>query len=198
LEARVSDTTLPGTWGFGFWNDPFALGIGIKGSGVRLPALPETAWFFYGSPKNDLSFYSGTPVNGLTATVFSSARISPILLPFGLPVIPFLFIKQTARMLRRLASRYIHEECTRLDVDVTLWHVYQVDWLSEKVIFRVDDVIVHSCRLFPRPPLGVVIWIDNQYAAFSADGSIHYGTQENPVPAWMEIRNFNIQSLRVD
>ena len=61
LEARVSANDLPGTWGFGFWNDPFSLGIGIKGSGWRLPALPQAVWFFYGSAANDLSFNSQKP-----------------------------------------------------------------------------------------------------------------------------------------
>ncbi|MEI8132302.1 MAG: hypothetical protein WCG34_07705, partial [Leptolinea sp.] len=51
LQAKVAANSLPGTWGFGFWNDPFALGIGVKGSGIRLPALPEAVWFFYGSQK---------------------------------------------------------------------------------------------------------------------------------------------------
>src|SRR5512142_1378154 len=40
LRARASAADIPGTWGFGFWNDPFAMGI-IKGvEMLRLPALP--------------------------------------------------------------------------------------------------------------------------------------------------------------
>jgi hypothetical protein len=189
LQARVSAGGLPGTWGFGFWNDPFALGIGIKGSGLRLPALPETAWFFFGSPRNDLSVSSVTPANGLMASVFSSTRVPSALLPLGLPVLSFLGIKPAARMIRRLAARFIHDEFVRLDVYVTKWHTYRVDWLEDSVIFRVDGDIVLESKRSPRAPLGLVIWIDNQYAAFSADGAIHFGTEQNQTPAWLEINN---------
>ena len=76
LQAKVSEKSLPGTWGFGFWNDPFSLGIGVKGSGVRLPALPQAVWFFYGSPKNDLSFHATEAANGWMASVFTSKSCS--------------------------------------------------------------------------------------------------------------------------
>jgi hypothetical protein len=192
LQARVSSNMLPGTWGFGFWNDPFALGMGIKGSGFRLPALPEAAWFFYGSPKNDLSFSSESPVNGLMASVFSSTRISPLLLPLGLPVLPFLGIRPAARLIRRLTARFIREAFTRLEVDATLWHTYRLDWLDGSVVFQVDDKIVASSNISPRPPLGMVIWIDNQYAAFTSGGIVRAGTQENEESAWLEIRDLAI------
>lgn len=195
VQARVSSNNLPGTWGFGFWNDPFALGIGIKGSGFRLPALPEAAWFFYGSSQNDLSFTSESPANGLMASVFSSSRIPPVLLPLGLPAFPFLGVKPIARDIRRLASHFIHEDFTRLAVDATLWHTFRLDWLAGSVEFYIDEKIVASSPISPRAPLGLVIWIDNQYATFSSDGTVRYGTQENRTPAWQEIRDLKISSI---
>src|SRR5688500_7952228 len=45
LRCRVCDSSLPGTWGFGFWNDPFAFSLGLQGTTPRLPALPNAAWF---------------------------------------------------------------------------------------------------------------------------------------------------------
>src|SRR5512140_3883341 len=41
LEARVSSASLPGTWGFGLWNDPYGLSFIPGGGLVRLPALPN-------------------------------------------------------------------------------------------------------------------------------------------------------------
>ena len=195
LQARVNGNSLPGTWGFGFWNDPFALGIGVKGPGLRLPALPEAVWFFYGSPKNDLSFRSEESKNGLLASVFTSASIPSILLPLWLPALPLLACKPTAWWLRRLASRFIHEDSFRLDVDVTRWHTYKLEWLRDLVRFYVDDVLVFTSTLSPKPLLGLVIWIDNQYAAFSADGTVRFGTEENTGDSCMEIKDLLLDRI---
>jgi hypothetical protein len=192
LHARVVDNALPGTWGFGFWNDPFAMGIGIKGSSFRLPALPEAAWFFYGSPKNDLSFRNLEPTNGLLASVFTSSPVTSLLLPFGIPALPLLASKTTARWFRRFASKLIKEESARLRIDTTVWHEFRLEWLEDQVKFTIDNEMVFASHISPRPPLGLVIWIDNQYAAFSADGSVRYGTEENSSPVWLEIKNLEI------
>jgi hypothetical protein len=192
LRARVSSNNLPGTWGFGFWNDPFALGIGIKGSGLRMPALPEAAWFFFGSQQNDLSFSSKSPANGLSASVFTSATIPPILLPLGLPALPFMGIKPAARLIRLLAARFIHDVFTRVEINTAEWHQYELEWLPETVKFQVDENVAFGSRISPRGPLGLVIWIDNQYAAFCVDGTVRYGTQGNLVPAWLEISDLTI------
>jgi hypothetical protein len=194
LQAKVSEESLPGTWGFGLWNDPFSLGIGVKGSGVRLPALPQAVWFFYGSPKNDLSFQSKAAANGWMASVFTSKSVPSILLPLGLTFLPFLTVKSTARWLRKLASSFIQDDFVRLDMDVTAWHTYRLDWLPDQVCFYVDGVAIFSSSLSPKPPLGLVIWIDNQFAAFTADGSVVFGTEANPVPASLEINGFEITS----
>jgi hypothetical protein len=58
----------------------------------------------------------------------------------------------------------------------------------------VDGVAIFSSSLSPKPPLGLVIWIDNQFAAFTADGSVVFGTEANPVPASLEINGFEITS----
>jgi hypothetical protein len=35
MRARVSNGSIPGTWGFGFWNDPFSMGMGIEEVATR-------------------------------------------------------------------------------------------------------------------------------------------------------------------
>src|SRR5512137_551533 len=72
LRARLSCAGLPGTWGFGFWNDPFGLSIGFGGNPVRIPNLPQTAWFMHASFPNWLSFREdnlNTPANGFFAGI---------------------------------------------------------------------------------------------------------------------------------
>ena len=43
LKARLLAEQYSGTWGFGFWNDPFSLSFGVQGAARRLPALPNAA-----------------------------------------------------------------------------------------------------------------------------------------------------------
>jgi len=70
LRGRVSSAEIAGTWGFGFWNDPFNLSLGLGGSVRRFPALPNTAWFFYASPPNYLSLRDDQPAQGFLAATF--------------------------------------------------------------------------------------------------------------------------------
>jgi len=179
LQARLSHADLPGTWGFGFWNDPFSFSLGAKGSSRRLPALPNAAWFFYASPQNYLSLRDDLPANGLLAAVFRSPLIPGFLLAPAVLAMPLLALPLTARWLRRLARRLIQQDAARLKVDFTQPHHYQLDWQNNHVRFEVDDKPVFESPLVPKGRLGLVIWIDNQFAAFTSDGKIHFGTLEN-------------------
>ena len=62
--------------------------------------------------------------------------------------------------------------------------------------FEVDEVQVFESAVSPNPPLGLVIWIDNQYAAFTPEGKIGFGVLANPEPAWLEIKDIELGSLR--
>jgi hypothetical protein len=50
----------------------------------------------------------------------------------------------------------------------------------------VDDALVLETSVSPRPPLGLVIWIDNQFAAFTPEGKVGFGVLKNEA-AWLEI-----------
>lgn len=191
LTAQISASSLPGTWGFGFWNDPFSFSLGAKGSSRRLPALPNAAWFFYASPENYLSLRDDLPANGLLAAVFRSPLIPAFLLAPALFALPLLALPPTARWLRRFARRLIRQDAARLNVDFTQPHRYQLDWQSHRVRFEVDDQPVFESPLVPQGRLGLVIWIDNQYAAFNPNGKLNFGTLANP-PAALDIRNIGI------
>ncbi|MHB0989533.1 MAG: hypothetical protein ACYC3P_12865 [Bellilinea sp.] len=194
LRARVSDSDLPGTWGFGLWNDPFSASLGLGGSTRKLPALPNAAWFFHASPTNALSLRNDLPANGFLAAGFSSRNLSLFLYPPAVLAAPLLAWRVTARMLRRAARRWIREDSTRLNHDPTAWHDYRLDWRLAGVSFQVDGQSVLESSLALRGRLGLVIWIDNQFAAFKPDGTLKYGVQENPTPAWLEIADLNIES----
>jgi beta-glucanase (GH16 family) len=77
-------------------------------------------------------------------------------------------------------------------VDPTQWHRYRLDWSLKRVSFEVDDVQVFESALSPNPPLGLVIWIDNQYAAFTPEGKIAMGVLEGK-EEWLEIKDLEIK-----
>jgi hypothetical protein len=187
LRARVSAEDLPGTWGFGLWNDPFGFSLGFGGTAGRLPALPNAAWFFYGSQPNWLSLHEGVPAHGFFAGMLRSQCLPSVLLAAGVLALPLLAIRPLSRLLRRLAGAMVRQEGAALAVDVTQWHQYSLEWLHEEATFKLDGREVLHTALVPHPPLGLVLWIDNQYAAWRPDGRLGYGTLENQA-AWLEVQ----------
>ena len=235
LSARTSGNSIPGTWGFGLWNDPFGLSFGFGGNPLRLPALPNAVWFFGASEESYLSFRaernevetkrephtkslfedsnsiddrpssSGLAkntqpsaqreiaANGFLAQSFRAPKFHPSLILAGLA---FPFSRTTTR---RLLGRVIDEDGVNLRRDKRLlvpteWHRYRIDWHENGVSFLVDGVLVFASHVSPHPPLGLVIWIDNQYAAFTPEGRIGFGVLENPEPAWLEVKDIDIKS----
>ena len=204
LSARASSSSISGTWGFGLWNDPFGLSLGFGGNPLRLPTLPNAVWFFGASDESYLSFKEASKrgldtgeknarptrpaaANGFLAQTFRSPRFHPLLIPAGL-ALPF-----SRRKTRQLLGKVIDEDGVALSVDVTQWHRYRLDWREERVAFEVDDIQVFESHVSPNPPLGLVIWIDNQYAAYTQEGKIGFGVLENPEPAWLEIKNIDVE-----
>ena len=168
LRARASGLHLAGTWGFGFWNDPFTATLGVGGAGRRMPALPNAAWFFSASPPNYLAFRDSHPAQGLLAATFSSPRLPFWLAAPGVLALPLLLVRPAARALRSLAGRVIKEDAARLEIDPREWHSYALEWTAGAVRFQVDGEECLVTPAAPRGPLGFVLWIDNQYAAFRA------------------------------
>ena len=193
LRAHASSQTIPGTWGFGLWNDPFSLSLGFRGGTRRAPALPNAAWFFFASPPNYLSLRDDLPAVGSMAATFQSNHWPTPLLALGALALPLLALPPVARILRRFGKRYIRQDAVNLRLDASKWHTYHLAWKSGQVSFSVDGENVLTTFIAPHPTLGLVLWIDNQYAAIPPNGHLGYGTLPNPVPAWIEISNLNLQ-----
>jgi hypothetical protein len=194
LRARLSAADLPGTWGFGLWNDPFGMSLGFGGTAGRLPALPEVAWFFHASPENHLALRDGLPGQGFFAGSMHSPGIPSLVLTPALLALPLLPVRPIARLLRRLAARIIRQEANAISVDVKQWHLYSFIWLREGLNFAVDDQTILESRQTLLAPLALVLWIDNQYAAWAPDGHIGYGTLSNPA-SWLELSDLKIEKL---
>jgi hypothetical protein len=108
-------------------------------------------------------------------------------------VTPLLAWPFAARCLRRLGRRLLQEQADPLDVDSVRWHDYALEWRRDSVRFFVDDVLVAHTVVSPRGPLGLVLWIDNQYAAFPPDGHFAFGRLPNPDPAWLEVEGLELR-----
>jgi hypothetical protein len=175
LQARVSATDLPGTWGFGLWNDPFSLSMGLGGAAQRFPALPEAAWFFFASPPNYLSFRDDLPAQGFLAQTFCSPHIPSPLLALAAPGLGLAVLPGGAQLVRRVLRGLVKQSAALTAGDVTEWHTYTIDWQLDGVIFGVDGRVIHETPLAPQGPLGLVLWIDNQYAALPPKGRLRFG-----------------------
>jgi len=192
LEARVSTPDMPGTWGFGFWNDPFSVGLGAGGMRRILPVLPNAAWFFYGSPPNHLSLRHDLPGCGFFAQVFRSPRLPSFLSLFGIPVLPFLQWPNTARILRKAAQALIDSDALAVEIDVTEWHAYSLDLAKQGVGFSIDGRVVFNTPIVPKGRLGLVVWIDNQYFSFTPEGRIGFGFLGMGTAQSMHIQNLSL------
>ncbi len=192
LMARCNNPQHAGTWGFGFWNDPFNTNLGISGSVRHLPALPNCAWFFYASEHNYLSFHDHLPAQGFLAATFSSPRIPPLFLALGFPFIPLMFNKHFAKMARNVLGLMIRQDAESIQMDVTEWHSYQIDWGKHRVLFTIDEKTILETTIHPYGRQGLVIWVDNQYAAFPPDGKLLFGTLASTESTTLEIGDLQI------
>ena len=188
LHSRASDPAIPGTWGFGLWNDPFSMTLLSGAEVLRLPALPNAVWFFHATPPSYLSLRDDLPAQGWLAATFRSAPLPPSLLALSAPALPLLAVPPTVRWVRRQARRFVNQDATQIAVDVTLWHHYCLDWQATQVTFLVDDQVVLETAVSPLGPLGLVVWVDNQYLTFDPTGRVRFGKLPSLGPAWIEVR----------
>jgi len=193
LQARVSAEQLPGTWGFGFWNDPFSFLLAYNTIVPRFPTLPQAAWFFHASRQNHLSFRDDLPANGFLAATFRSKKVPLALLALVSPVLALAFAPGLAQLVRRMLRSLIQQDAALVQTNVTEWHTYKLEWEPELVRFSLDGTATLHTPVAPPGLMSLVIWVDNQYAALPPRGGFRYGTLPNPEPAWMEIRNIQLE-----
>jgi hypothetical protein len=90
------------------------------------------------------------------------------------------------RKLRSSFHYLIAEESLPFNIDVTQWHTYTLGWYVDHLTFKADHQTFET-GITPNAPLGFVLWIDNQYAAFPPTGVLSFGTLANSKAAWLEI-----------
>jgi hypothetical protein len=189
LKARFSHSEgeLVGTAGFGFWNAPYG------DPTVPWPTLPQTAWFFFGSPPNDFPLALDGPGRGWFASTLDARSCSALAL---VPMAPAVLLLTRFKRLRTRIWPPVRQRLgitfRPLAVEMSDWHTYQIDWLSEGCAFFVDGQLVLQTPVSPGGPLGFVCWIDNQYLRVTVDGRVGWGTLPVSEPQSLFIRNLEI------
>jgi hypothetical protein len=189
--ASTAESTniLRGTAGFGFWNYPFS----VRGDVLM---LPEAVWFFYASPPSNMALIPGVPGWGWKAQVIHAMRAEALL-----ATIPAALATGWGRLSgnTRSASRWLQRVSgareSMLDVDMTAWHDYRLEWQESAALFWVDDQCVLRADLPPTRPLGFVAWLDNQYAIASPQGILRFGTVTTEAE-WFELDSLRIEAIR--
>ncbi len=72
------------------------------------------------------------------------------------------------------------------------WHEYVLEWGPHTATFLIDGRPVLAAPA-PRGPLGLVIWLDNQYMAVHPAGRLRYGLVAKSETQWMEIDDLHLE-----
>lgn len=194
LRARASHAQPIGTLGFGLWNDPFALSVGLAGAARKLPAPPQALWFFYGSPPNDMAYAApGVPCGWKAASLCSPHLPGAMVAAGGLGLMALGVLRRWQAGAVRWALSYVAASEARIDVDLADWHTYDLVWADSKADFLLDGELLLRVDRPPDPPLGFVAWIDNQYAVISRDKGVKFGVLPVPEPQWLELADLHLE-----
>ena len=192
VQARASHPVdqIGGTFGFGFWNDPFTL----TGGGIL--AAPRAIWFFGSSPPNDMYLVDGVPGSGWKAAVLDAGRYPALLVaPAAAVAIALARIPGLGAPIMRRGRKVVRAAEKLLPAQLTKWQEYQLDWHADCIQFRVNGDLVFEARISMRGPLGFLTWIDNQYAIVSESGTFRFGLIENTAERWLELDALCIERL---
>jgi hypothetical protein len=185
----AGDGGLRGTAGFGFWNDPFLM------TGWRIPAPPRVLWFFYASPPSDIALDTTVPGFGWKAATIDAVRPGAAALALTAPLsVPLMNIGQVYRAIWPAAQRVLGIAEAEVPAPMTGWHTYTIGWEDNRSRFRVDDRIILECGAAPRGPLGLVIWLDNQYLVATPWGRLRTGLLATPDEQWLELERVEIRT----
>ena len=194
VQARFSHGAgqLAGTAGFGFWNDPFTAIAGMTGG--RIPSLPRAAWFFYASPPSDMALARDAPGCGWKAAVIDAWRLPFFaLLPTAPLALPLMRRPAAYRALWPIAQRAIGVDEAEIAAPMTAWHAYTLAWEARRVRCLVDGAPVLETSLAPRGPLGLVVWLDNQYMVVTPQGRFRHGFLARAETQWMEVGELRVE-----
>lgn len=182
LDARLTGDAR-GTWGFGFWNAPYSP------LASRWPAFPATVWFF-GNASGNLAWDIDSAPTGFKAATLDTRRMHARLLA---PFAPLLLLLMRSAAIYRIVwprlTRWLGLSERMLPQD-SAWHHYELLWQPDRTIWLVDGIVVHQTSCSPHAPLGLCIWVDNQWLNAGPQSGFGWGVV--PSQTTLEIRELKI------
>lgn len=180
IRARFSHREMKGTAGFGFWNHPFS-----RTGAVLEP--PSNVWFFNSSTESDLQVARGVPGHGFKAAMLNGGRMPKGVMRIAGSIFTFMLKAPfIANLLMSVGRAVVNAHEVVLTLDMTEWHDYEIDWLSQEAIFRVDGTEVLRAPHPPRCALGFAAWVDN-YRATASSGAYQFAYVAAQQEQWLEM-----------
>jgi len=161
---------------------------------IRRPALPQAIWFFHASPPGNMKLDRRVPGHGWKAAAIDAGRPAAWLLAPLAPLAVLLMRFETPyRALWPRIQRALHIQEALVRDDMTAWHTYVIDWGTRRSRFFVDGRSLG--RSFPSPhgPLGLVVWLDNQYMIVTPQGRFRWGLLDIQGEQWMEVEQLSVE-----
>jgi hypothetical protein len=179
---------LRGTAGFGFWNKPFTM----QGNWFT---LPEAIWFFYTAPPSNMALVPGLPGWGWKAQVIHTtpASILSNVVPTAVGA-AYGRVRSNAHLTGRAMQRFTGAHEAIVTEDMTEWHTYTLEWHSHESLFWVDGARVLRVPKAPKKPLGLVIWLDNEYCVVTPRGELRFG-KTTAAEQWLDVDSVVVESL---
>ena len=187
LDARLTGDAR-GTWGFGFWNAPYSP------LASRWPALPAAAWFF-GNGSGNVAWDIHSAPTGFKAATLDTRRIRARLLALCAPLL-LLLMRSTSifRFVWPWLTPWLGLSERMLSQDND-WHHYELQWQPDRTTWLVDGIVVHQTPSAPHAPLGLCIWVDNQWLVAGPQSGFGWGVV--PSQTTLEIRELKIKKYEL-
>jgi len=192
VRARVDHPGPLGTWGFGFWNDPFAASLGLGGAARRTPCAPRAVWFFHASPPNAFGFTSGPTCGWRAMSIETPDMPAWLLMPAALGALALAQLPPLRGPILRYALSRVTASEAVLETGTKEVHEYAIEWEHTSATFFVDGFPVLRAPRPPTAPLGFVAWIDNQYALARPEAGLRFGVLATPDAQALEILSAEI------
>jgi hypothetical protein len=134
------------------------------------------------------------PGYGWKAATIDTLRPNALLLaPLAPLAVLLMNLPPIYRALWPTIQRALSIKESVVDVEMTEWHTYVIEWGAEQSRFTVDGSTVLENAPSPWGPLGFVMWQDNQYMVVTPWGRFGWGLLDSPGHQWMEVDRLIIE-----